>query len=180
MQKIGGAVSQARKQMEERMAGLSEEQKAMMAKMMDQYMPGGKPKKTPVFEIRDTGRKETVGDYNCRLWEATVEGQVRWQHCVVDFGRIAGSQEMFDALGALMTMMKDFATASDSTWLLDQGMSAGWEGLEKIDGYPVLTRTFKDGKPDTESVLHSARSVALNAANFEPPVGYKRKEMPMQ
>lgn len=175
MQKMAGAADQAMKQLQERMAGMSEEQRAMIEKMMGKNAPGAaKPKPSPL-ELRNTGRKETVGAYTCRLWEATRDGQVQWQHCVVDFSRIEGSKELLEVMQALSAMMDDLS--SSSGWIKNALGNSGWEGLQKLDGYPVLTRMFRDGKPVAEMELKSARTAAIDAASFEPPPGYKRKDI---
>ncbi len=176
LQKLAGGMSQAMKQMEQAMAGMSAEQRAMMEKMMGNKMPGAaKPRQAPL-EFRNTGKTEKVGEYTCRLWEVRSGDQLRWQHCVVDFGEITGSEEMFAIMKDMGVMMKELMDAMDTPWLRES-MNSGWEGLQSIDGYPVLTRTFRDGKPVSEVVLESAQTAAVPPSSFDPPAGYKRQEM---
>jgi hypothetical protein len=176
LQKMAGSVNQAMKQMEQAMAAMSPEQRAMVEKMMSKSMPGATQAKAAAIEFRDTGRTEKAGEYTCRLWEARSAGELRWQHCVVDFGKVTGSEEMLNIMKKMSTMMEEFTASMDVPWL-KQAMNTGWEGLQSIDGYPVLTRSFRNGQPDTETVLQSARTASVPADRFTPPAGYERKEL---
>ena len=50
--------------------------------------------------------------------------------------------------------------------------------LHDIDGFPVSTMDFDDdGSLESESNLRSAKRRTLDPDAFEPPSGYKRREM---
>ena len=176
MQRLGSAANNAMQQLEQAMAGMSEEQKAMVQKMMGKNLPGPAKSKSAPVKLRNTGKTEQVGEYTCRLWEGTRDGVVQWQHCVVDFDKVTGSREAMESMKAMSAMMEEFMQSMDAAWFRD-AVGDAWEGMKDIDGYPVLTRTFKDGKPDTETVLQSARTATLAASSFEAPSGYKRKDI---
>jgi len=62
------------------------------------------------------------------------------------------------------------------------GFMGGDDGPEidvfaEIGGFPVVTRDFKGGELESESVLQSVTQRDLDPADFEPPAGYKRRSM---
>jgi hypothetical protein len=175
LQNMAGTVDKAMKELEEKMASMSPEQRAMVEKMMGKSAPGSAKPKIPL-QFKNTGKREKVGKYECALWQAEIEGQVRWQHCVVPFNQVQGGEEMLAVLKKMSTMMEDIIRSTNATWLTD-AMDAGWEGIRSIDGYPVLTRSFDEGKPETETVYVSSQKTTIAAANFEPPAGYKQQQL---
>jgi hypothetical protein len=50
--------------------------------------------------------------------------------------------------------------------------------MRELGGYPVLTREFDgSGRAESESRLKSARSSDIDPALFDPPQGYRRKDL---
>ena len=49
--------------------------------------------------------------------------------------------------------------------------------INQVDGFPVSTRSFDNGRLTDESTFKSARRQTLDPAAFEPPSGYKRQSM---
>lgn len=47
--------------------------------------------------------------------------------------------------------------------------------MDTIDGFPVLMREFKDGKPATEMLFRSVEKRQLDPGTFEVPAGYTAK-----
>jgi len=49
--------------------------------------------------------------------------------------------------------------------------------LRKLNGFPVQTIDYLNGKIESESNFVSSKKVKLNPADLEPPAGYKRQDM---
>jgi hypothetical protein len=60
-----------------------------------------------------------------------------------------------------------------------QSMQAdqGLEGLDRVEGYPVLMREFENGKAVSEVLFRSVEKRALPAATFEVPAGYAARRL---
>ena len=51
------------------------------------------------------------------------------------------------------------------------------ESFNRVDGFPVVTRTFEGGELDSETVLESVTERDLDPDAFEPPKGYRLRTM---
>ena len=51
--------------------------------------------------------------------------------------------------------------------------------VREIDGFPVSTKEFEDGKVTDETTLKSVEERSLDPAVFEPPAGYRKQAMGM-
>jgi hypothetical protein len=59
--------------------------------------------------------------------------------------------------------------------------SNGYEFMMELNGFPVVTREFDErGTLESETRLRSARQQTLNPADFEPPAGFTRQQLPGQ
>lgn len=176
LQQVAGTVSDAMKQLEAQLAGMPPEQRAMVEKMMGKQAPGSQKPRRMAPEFTKAGRTERVGGYTCQVWEGKRDGVKVTEHCVAPYGSVAGGEELMKVMKSMMSMVEDAMQSLDSDWLRGSVRSE-WEGIKSIDGYPVLTRTFTDGKADSEHALRSAQSATIAPSQFEVPVGYKRQEL---
>lgn len=175
MKQMAATMNPALKQLQERLASMSPEQRAQMEKMMGGQMPGmsGKP---VVEEIRKTGKSGKVAGYNCSYSEILLDGVVASEVCVAPLGALKGSQELYDASAKLGALMEDVLKELDAPWLKEMA-TRQVENYSKLGGVPVFTRSFKDGKPTRESTLQSIATQAVPANLFEVPAGFTRKEI---
>jgi len=179
LRQLAGQVNQAMKEMESQLASMPPEQRAMVEKMMGKNIPGAdKPKRVAPTFTR-TSRTENAAGHTCQVWEGHRDGQKVTEHCIVPYGNLTGGNEMGQVMKSMTAMMDELFSAMDSAWL--EGIVRNeWEGLRTIDGYPVISRTFADGKATDEYALRSARSASMPAAQFAAPAGYKRKDLKPQ
>lgn len=176
MQSVASSVNKAMAELEQKMAQMTPEQRAMVEKMMGKEALNTSKPAAPAIQFKNTGKREKAGKYDCALWQAEVNGQVRWQHCVVPFGQVEGGEEMVQVMKKMSAMVEDITKSMNANWM-KSALDAGWEGIRNIDGYPVLTRGFSDGKPDSETILVSSQKASIDAARFEPPAGYKQQQL---
>lgn len=175
MKKMAETMNPALKQLQERMASMSPEQRAQMEKMLGGNMPGmnGKP---VVEEIRKTGKSDKIAGYNCSYSEVLRDSVKISEICVAPVGSLKGSQELYEASAKLGALMEDILKEIDAPWLKEMA-SRQIENYSKLGGVPVFSRSFKDGKPVRESTLQSIVTQSVPASTFEVPAGFTRKEI---
>lgn len=178
MDRMGGQLAEARKQMEAQMANLPPERRAMMEQMMSQMgggMPGAKNKAVK-RDVTATGRSETVGGFKCALWEVTIDGVKDSEVCAAAPGSLPGGAEMMKTMREMGEMMKGLTEGLGE--MARRTAADTWADLAKINGIPVLTRDFENGKASRETRLSVIRSESVPASTFEVPKGYKERKMP--
>jgi hypothetical protein len=175
-QRLGGQIAEAKKKMEERMASMPPEQRQKMQEMMAK-MGGGAAAglmggKTPERTVKNTGRTETVAGIKCTIWEAIQDGKKEEELCSAPPSSLPGGDEIMKTFRDISSMLSSFT----------QSLGAGsrnepWHDMEKINGVPILTRDFADGKPTSEMRLTSVKKESVAGTSFEVPAGYTQKTM---
>lgn len=174
MEAMGRRVSDMRKQMEARMAKMPPEQRAAMQRMMNGGVPGTMAA-VARRQVQSTSRTETVGGRVCRVWEVYESGAKDEELCVVPPGSLPGGGEFYAAMKNMAAMMEGMTKAVG-------GNSASGEGnyfreMKRINGIPILTRDFWQGRPAHETRVSVARKESVPDSAFEVPAGFKRLGM---
>lgn len=175
-ERMGGQIAAAKKQMEARMAAMPPEQRKKMEEMMEKLgkggaamMPGAKPKQR---SLKNSGRTETVAGIKCTVWEAFEDGQKEEELCAAPAGSVPGGDDVIRTFRDISTMMSSF-TEKLGTHAAD----TPWRDMETINGVPILTRDFDDGKATSETRLTVVRKESVPASAFEVPAGYTQKKL---
>jgi hypothetical protein len=172
MEQLAKKISAAMEQMKEQIAQLPPEQRAQM----EQMMPGGGDQKWTVDAL-DTGKTDTVDGRVCRLWDIKRNGELDDQICVVPYSALPG-KENFQPVFA--NFAKVFEEIAKSVPMLSGMMSNEFSALSKVNGYPVRSRAYENGRlADDEQLMKVWREEPIPASMFEIPAGYKKKQMPM-
>jgi hypothetical protein len=172
MEQLAKKISAAMEQMKEQIAQLPPEQRAQM----EQMMPGAGGQKWTVDAL-DTGKTDTVDGRVCRLWDIQRNGELDDQICVVPYSALPG-KENFQPVFA--NFAKVFEEIAKSVPMLSGMMSNEFSALSKVNGYPVRTRAYENGRlGDDEQLMKVWREEPIPASMFEIPAGYKKKQMPM-
>jgi hypothetical protein len=174
---LGSTVSNARKQMEARMKDMPPEQRAKLEELLSRMgqSPGvaasGAPKSTRT--LTKTGRTETVAGIRCTVWEAVENGKKDQELCAAAPAAISGGDEImktFREISAMLSSLTDsFGGANDD--------GQPWHDMDKIDGVPILTRDFDDGKAESEMRLTTVKKESVAGTSFEVPAGYSEKKL---
>jgi hypothetical protein len=174
MEQLAKKISEAMEKMKEQLAQLPPEQRAQMEQMMP-GMAGGDRKWT--VEAIDTGKSDKVDGRSCRLWDVKREGELDDQICVVPYSALPG-KENFQVMFA--NFAKVFEEMAKSVPMLAGMMTNEFSAQSKVNGFPVRTRGYENGKlGDDEQLMKVWREEAIPASMFEIPSGYKQKQMPM-
>lgn len=159
--------NQMQAQMDEMLAGMPPEQRAMVEQQMSGMMPP-KPGAAPKMSIRRTGNSDKVAGFDCDEAEIVYDdGTVEELVCVATADELDISDSDFEAIISAMEGMAEIAAMG--------GDSAPQLDLDKLGGIPVRTRA-RDESEDTEVV--SVRTSRVDSARLEIPDGYR--EVPIE
>jgi len=154
---------------------MSPEQRAMVEKMMGSKTPSGGASNYKPPELTRTVRTEHVGTYTCQVWEGKRAGVKVIEHCIVPYSKITGGSQLVEVLGRLSDLMQQVSSGLQSSTL--SKVRDEFEGYKQLDGYPVLSRTFSDGKVQHERVLKSVRNSAVASSAFDVPDDYTKQDL---
>jgi hypothetical protein len=171
MEGYGRQANAAMAQMQDRLKNMPPEQRAQMEKMMGGMMPGAQAKPS-VYDAKNTGKTDTVEGRQCTTWHLLQDGKIIDEMCVVPFSALPGKEDMQKSFKELQEAFAGFANSVP-------GAAEQAKVRTRIDGYPVRSRPYVDGKPQgVENVLKSWTEAAIPAATFTVPAGYKKKDPP--
>lgn len=175
MKRMAEQVNPMLKMLQERMQGMTPEQRAQMEKMMGGNMAGmGGPEKKQ--EIKRTARADKIGGHSCTYVEVLEDGVLTDEMCIVPGNALKGSGELLVAAKKMAAFMKEMMSGMDAPWL-QQMAQKQMQNFESLGGIPVLSRHFEAGKPRSETTLTAIGSESLAASTFEVPAGYTKKDM---
>lgn len=176
-EKMGAQVAAAKKQMEARMAAMPPEQRKKMEEMMAKLghgagamVPGAKERQRT---LKNSGRTETVAGIKCTVWEAYEDGKKEEELCAAPAGNIPGGDDVIKTFREISTMLSSITEKLGTRAPGD----APWRDMETINGVPILTRDFDDGKATSETRMTVVRKESVAGASFEVPAGYAEKKM---
>jgi hypothetical protein len=174
IQSLSGQIAEARKQMEARMKDMTPEQREMVEKMMGSM--GGMAKEAPARSIKPTSRTESAAGQTCKVWEVMVGGAKEEELCVVAPGSLTGGAEMMATMKELGDLFRGFMDSLGGAGSRN-AINDAWRDLQAVNGIPIITRTFENGKPSQEIRLTAVRAESVPASQFAVPAGFKQKKL---
>ena len=176
MKAMAAQINQAMSAMEQALAAVPESQRAKMEQMMKSRMPAQMEPREPA-ELKKTGESDTINGYPCAKYQVWRAGSLEREMWVTPWKNIEGGADTVQAFEAMSSFFKEMLDSLPQVGERSFADSA-FEHLKEIGGMPVVTREFADdGSLETEATLKSANQQALDPGEFEPPKGYKRKDM---
>jgi hypothetical protein len=165
--------------MEEKLAQLPPEQRAMVEKMMQgqmgAQMQGGMLGGAPQPQRIEAEGSQKVESYSCKKYGVYRGTEKTSEILVAPADEVGAAAEALDAIRAMArfseTMLESFKD-SPLAGMIDNP----YQVLSEIDGFPVVTREFEGGRATEETVLKSANRESLDAGLFKPPADYKEKD----
>ncbi len=158
---------------------LAPEQRQIVQKMIEAQFgrPRGEPPPPPSTVIK-TDDRDLKSGLPCVKHEVFRRGEKLREVWTAPSSEVPGGEA---ALG-LLREMSDFYSAMLSSFdRIAAGFGRGlrfgqhpFEDLQRMDGFPVLTRNFAHGRVETEIALLSVREQQLEPAELEPPAGYRQ------
>ena len=185
MRGMGNQISQMQQQMQvqmqEMLKNLDPERRAAAEKMMQQRMGGGvqvagQPPAKPPSKVTNTGETDNINGYPCVKHVVTRGAEKVRELCITAWANIEGGAEAAGAMKSMAKFAEGLMSAMQKNVPMDLSGNAFAE-INQVDGFPVSTRSFDNGRLTDESTFKSARRQMLDPAAFEPPSGYKRQSM---
>lgn len=181
-----GQMQQAMQQLEKQLEGLDPKQREMMEKMLKGKMgqmganPGAAPKRS-LPEFKNTGQRATHQGYPCVRYHVLRDGEKIQELWVTDWSNVRGGtevvgvfREMASFYEELMDSFEDMVGPAGGFFNADRNPI---ESLTRVDGFPVVTRSFEGGELESETILESVTERDLDPDAFEPPKGYHLRTM---
>jgi hypothetical protein len=177
MEQLAKQISVAMERMKEQLAKMPPEQRAQMEQMMGKVPGMGGEGQKWVVEAVDTGKSDKVDGRGCRIWDVKRNGELDDQLCVVPYSALPGKE---DLQAMFQKFARVFEEMAKSVPMLSGMMSNEFSAQNKVNGFPVRSRGYENGKlGDEEQLVKVWREEAIPASMFEIPAGYKPKKMPM-
>lgn len=174
IQAMANTLNPALKQLQERMASMSPEQRAQIEQLLGGNLPDMQP--PPVQEIRRTGRTGKVAQYACDYVEVVEQSVVTDELCVAVPASLEGGPELMSTATRMSQLIQEIFKDLDAPWL-KQTLDRQLQNYDKLGGIPVSARHFDGGKVVSETVLKSIRKQAIPADAFAIPSGYARRDV---
>jgi hypothetical protein len=178
-EKMGAQVAAAKKQMEARMAAMPPEQRKKMEEMRAKLGQGGAggmlpgAPKAAQRSLKNTGRTDTAAGIKCTIWEVSVGGKKEEELCAASAASVPNGDEVIKTFRDIGAMMKSLTDSLGS----NREENQPWHDMETINGVPIVTREFSDGKATSETRLSVLRKESVSAASFDVPAGYTEKKL---
>jgi hypothetical protein len=171
--------SAAMKQLEQQMANMPPEQRAMMEKMMKGRMAGmaGLGSKPLAIRVEAAG-PGSWESYSCKNYNVYVGDEKTQELCAVPPGEIKGAEDFLEAARSMAKFFEKFKEALQMPAFANLAKSPV-EVVGQVDGFPVHTQEFQNGNLQGERFLSSAKEESLSDDTFAPPAGYKEEKMAM-
>ncbi|MFL6551113.1 MAG: hypothetical protein ACJ8OJ_20650 [Povalibacter sp.] len=174
IKRMADTLNPALKQLQERMAEMSPEQRAQIEQMMGGSLPDLKTQVPQ--EVRHTARKGKVQQYACEYVEVLENSVVTDELCVAPPASLEGGEELMTAATRMSQLIQEIFKDLDAPWL-KQSLDRQLQNYDKLGGVPVAAKHFDSGKPVSETTLKSIRKQSVQDSQFEVPKGYSRRDM---
>lgn len=173
---MGKQLAAARAQMEEALKQVPEAQREMMKRMMP-AMPEAKT--APEFRVEKTGEKKDVGGYATTKVIIYTDGAKTAEMWLAPLDKVKGAESLMNstkAFGDFFSEMMQQMAGMQQVQASSQQLMAQ---MGKLDGFPVLTRSFENGKHVSTTNLLGVEEKILPASEFTAPSGYKKQNIQM-
>jgi hypothetical protein len=173
--------SAAMKQLEQQMANMPPEQRAMMEKMMKGRMAGmaGMGAKPPVIRFEADGMG-TWQSYTCKNYTVYAGDQKIQEMCTVPASKVEGAEEFVAAARNMKEFFDKFKEALQMPAFANLAQNPA-EVIGQVEGFPVHTKEFENGVLRQEKFLSSSKTESLSDSLFSPPQGFREEKfMPGQ
>lgn len=175
LQRFSERMSGAMAQMQQQMANMPPEQRAIMERMMmgQAQSLGGTPK--PPLRV-EAGGAGSFENYECTNYTVYIGMEKSQEVCAASLGQIEGLSELKTAFGKMSDFLQKMTATFGAGPLANVGKTP-MDLVSQIDGFPVHSRNFENGQAVQEVYLTSVSSNSVDASVFEIPAGYREHEV---
>lgn len=177
LNRVGNMMNDAMKQMEAQLANVPPAQRAMMEQMIKSQMPAGMGGgSTEPIEIKKTTETQKINGYDCVKYEAKKSGEKIREFWVTKPENIQGGKETMNGLRAMGDFMSELLSSLQKNPLLEGMAQNPFAAFKNIDGIPIVSREYRNGKLESETTLKDIAKKPLDPSTFEPPAGYAKED----
>jgi hypothetical protein len=134
---------------------------------MKQQQQQNKPKYERT--LKATGRTESAIGQTCKVWEVFANGNKVQELCVVEVSALPNGKE-------LVATMQQVGEAFKGT-PAGAGTMEVWQDVKAMNGFPVITRMYMNGKLFQEVKTTAIRPAATPDSLFTIPAGFQEQKM---
>lgn len=177
-------VDEARSKMQEALAQMPPERRAMVEQTLEAQ--GGGPlglggaggaadaPREPIT-AKPNGASDTVSGFACRGFDVRRGADKVAEVCVAAWGDAGLAKGDLDALRKLAVFQRDVLADFGLRGLGGETRNDPFAALDQLDGLPVRIRAVRDGAVVSETRVVKVERRSLEPTLFEPPAGYVRK-----
>lgn len=172
LQKMGNQLGSMMAKMQEQMKNMSSEQRQMMQQMMGGAMPQAESQqemKLKVIKTRET--KELLGK-KCSRVIVERNGEKAFEYWVAPKNSLEGGEEVVQAFASLGEFFSGLFEALKKT-PMKQMLENPYAAMEQIDGVPLETVQYKNGKAGRVTTIVSLTKGILSEEKFAIPSEFK-------
>lgn len=176
LEQLSSQMNEAMKLMEAQLAQVPPEQRAMVEKMMQGQMQNMMPMEPPPLPRVETGGASSWLNYSCTQYTVYSGSDKTQEICAASADQIEGSDEV---IGAFQNMAAFITKMSESMpGPMASGMAQSPTGMmDQIDGFPVHTLHYENGRLVREVSLDSITPQSLDESMFSAPADYAQQQM---
>lgn len=119
--------------------------------------------------VKATGRSETSPLGQCKVWEVAVNGNKVQELCVIEVGSLPNGKELVATMESVGEAFKGTPASA--------GVTEAWQDVKTMNGYPVITRMYLNGKLFQEVKATVIKPADAPESLFVIPPGYKEQRM---
>ena len=163
----------AMEKMQQQMANMPPQQRAMMEKMMKGGMPG-MPSKAALPPLRlEASGTGSWQSYSCKNYTVYKGDEKDQEVCAAPPSQVKGASEFVQAARNMQEFYRKFQESLQMPGIASMTKNPV-EVMGQIDGVPVYTKVFANGVLQEERFLSSAKEEGLADSTFAPPRGANR------
>jgi len=155
--------------MQDQLAKMPAQQRAMAEQMMKSVMGSAPPQLT---YTQGTGTN-TVAGYQCTMFEGMRGADKVTEYC----GTTSSDFKMSDAEHQTMLDMQSYLRNFSIMVKSAEDSMRAFQWDANVDGYPVLTRCFVGGAMTLDLTLDGVSHKPIPSEVFEIPKGYKKQDL---
>jgi hypothetical protein len=119
--------------------------------------------------VKPTDRTETAAiGQSCKVWEVITNGTKVQELCVVEVAKLPNGKELVATMQQVGEAFKGTAASA--------GMSEVWQDVKTMNGFPVVTRMYMNGKLFQEVKTTSMKAADTPESMFTIPAGFKEQK----
>ena len=172
MDQLSARVKQRRAEQQQKMqaelAKLPPEKRAAVEARLAKDGIGPKAKRA--VDARDTGRTLEVNGRSCQVWDITRDETLDEQYCVASFASLPGGEEIQALMQKYQGFLEQMSDLMSGPGTARDTMRNEFELWKRLNGFPLITRGYADGKLESsDTVVSTWKSQAVAPAMFEVP-----------